>query len=199
MFTGLITAIGEVREVSSTDAGREFLIASPYGALSLGESIACNGACLTVRDSSVDAFRVAAVVTTLDRTTIGAWGVGTKVNLERALAVGDRLGGHIVQGHVDGVGTVRTVARREDAWLIDLDVPPDIDELLVPLGSVAVDGVSLTVNALPRPGVLQLSIIEHTLRHTTLGALRAGDRVQLEADMLAKHLKRLAAPLLTNQ
>lgn len=199
MFTGLITAVGEVREVSTTDAGRELVVAAPYDGLQAGESIACNGACLTVRAFGPGWFSVAAVVTTLDRTTIGEWTVGTRLNLERALAVGDRLGGHIVQGHVDGVGTVRRVARHGDAWLIDVDVPAAIDELLVPLGSIAVDGVSLTVNALPQPGVLQLSIIEHTLRHTTLGALTAGDRVQLEADVLAKHLKRLAAPLLTSQ
>ena len=199
MFTGLITAVGEVREVSTTDAGRELVVAAPYEALRVGESIACNGACLTVRTVGPGWFSVAAVVTSLDRTTIGAWTVGTRLNLERALAVGDRLGGHIVQGHVDGVGTVRRVARHGDAWLIDLDVPAAIDELLVPLGSIAVDGVSLTVNALPQPGVLQLSIIDHTLRHTTLGARQAGDRVQLEADVLAKHLKRLAAPLLTSQ
>jgi riboflavin synthase len=199
MFTGLITAVGEVRQVSTTDAGRELVVAAPYEGVQLGESIACNGACLTVRAFGPGWFSVAAVVTTLDRTTIGDWTVGTPLNLERALAVGDRLGGHIVQGHVDGVGIVRHVAQRGDAWLIDLDVPASIDELLVPLGSIAVDGVSLTVNALPQPGVLQLSIIEHTLRHTTLGALAAGHRVQLEADVLAKHLKRLAAPLLTSQ
>jgi riboflavin synthase len=199
MFTGLITAVGEVREVSSTDAGRELVVAAPYTGLQLGESIACSGACLTVRESGAGWFRVAAVVTTLDRTTIGAWTKGTKLNLERALAVGDRLGGHIVQGHVDGVGTVLAVVQQGDALLIDVSVPADIDDLLVPLGSIAVDGVSLTVNALPQPGALQLSIIDHTLRHTTLGTLRAGDRVQLEADVLAKHLKRLAAPLLTSQ
>ena len=198
MFTGLITAVGEVREVSTTDAGRTLVVTAPYERVETGESIACNGVCLTVREHGAGWFTVAAVVTTLDRTTIGAWTAGTRLNLERALAVGDRLGGHIVQGHVDGVGTVRQVERRGDAWLIDIDVPPDVDELLVPLGSIAVDGVSLTVNALPRPGVLQLSIIEHTMRHTTLGALLPGDRVQLEADILAKHLKRLAAPLLTN-
>jgi riboflavin synthase len=199
MFTGLITAVGEVREVSTTDAGRELVVAAPYEGLQVGESIACNGACLTVRAFGRGWFTVAAVVTTLDRTTIAHWTVGTRLNLERALAVGDRLGGHIVQGHVDGVGTVRAVARQGDAWLIDLEVPALIDELLIPLGSIAVDGVSLTVNALPHSGVLQLSIIEHTLRHTTLGALSVGDRVQLEADVLAKHLKRLAAPLLTSQ
>ncbi len=198
MFTGLITAVGEIREVSTTDAGRELVVAAPYEQVVTGESIACNGACLTVREQGAGWFRVAAVVTTLDRTTVGAWTVGTKINLERALAVGDRLGGHIVQGHVDGVGTVRQLERRGDAWLIDIDVTPAIDELLVPLGSIAVDGVSLTVNALPRPGVLQLSVIEHTLSHTTLGTLRSGDRVQLEADILAKHLKRLSAPLLTH-
>ncbi len=199
MFTGLITAVGEVREVSTTDAGRALVVTAPYEGLQVGESIACNGACLTVRTVGPGWFSVAAVVTTLDRTTIAEWTVGRRLNLERALAVGDRLGGHIVQGHVDGVGTVRSVARQGDAWLIDLDVPAHLDELLVPLGSIAVDGVSLTVNALPHPGVLQLSIIEHTLRHTTLGALAVGDRVQLEADVLAKHLKRLAAPLLTSQ
>jgi riboflavin synthase len=196
MFTGLITAVGEVREVSTTDAGRELDIGAPYADLQVGESIACNGACLTVRAFGDGWFSVGAVGTTLGRTTIGDWRVGTALNLERALAVGDRLGGHIVQGHVDGVGYVVAAVRQGDAWLLDIEVPGEIDELLVPMGSIAVDGVSLTVNALPRPGVLQLSIIDHTLRHTTLGALRAGDAVQLEADVLAKHLKRLAAPLL---
>lgn len=196
MFTGLITAVGEIREASVTDAGREFVVAAPYEGVALGESIACNGACLTVRAAGNGWFSVAAVVTTLERTTIGDWGAGTRLNLERALAVGDRLGGHIVQGHVDGVGRVLATERRGDAWVIDVEVPAEVDELLVPLGSIAVDGVSLTVNALPRPGVLQLSIIEHTLRHTTLGALRPGDGVHLEGDVLAKHLKRLAAPLL---
>ncbi len=196
MFTGLITAVGEIREVSETDAGREFVVAAPYEGVAVGESIAVNGACLTVRERAPGWFRVAAVVTTLARTTVAGWRVGTRVNLERALAVGDRLGGHIVQGHVDGVGRVSAVERQGDALLIDVEVPADVDELLVPLGSVAVDGVSLTVNALPRPGVLQLSLIEHSLRHTTLGALRVGDPVQLEADILAKYLKRLAAPLL---
>ncbi|MDH5235973.1 MAG: riboflavin synthase [Gemmatimonadota bacterium] len=197
MFTGLVTAIGEIREVSATDAGRELVIGAPYGDVTVGESIAVNGACLTVRECGKGWFSVAAVVTTLGRTAMDGWRVGTKLNLERALAVGDRLGGHIVQGHVDGVGRVLSSAQERDAWLIDIEVPAEVDELLVPLGSVAVDGVSLTVNALPRPGVLQLSIVEHTLRHTTLGALRAGDLVQLEADILAKYLKRLAAPLLT--
>ena len=196
MFTGLITAVGEVRKVSTTDAGRELVIGAPYADLHIGESIACNGACLTVRAFGDGWFSVGAVVTTLGRTTIGDWEVGTALNLERALAVWDRLGGHIVQGHVDGVGRVVAAVPHGDAWLLDIEVPGEIDDLLVPMGSIAVNGVSLTVNALPRPGVLQLSIIDHSLRHTTLGALRTGDAVQLEADIIAKHLKRLAAPLL---
>jgi riboflavin synthase len=196
MFTGLITAVGEVVAVSTTDAGRELVVAAPYTGLEIGESIACNGACLTVREIGDGRFTVAAVVTTLDRTTIGGWTVGTRLNLERALAVGDRLGGHIVQGHVDGVGTVRRAETHEDAWLVDIAVPADVDELLVLRGSITVDGVSLTVQDLPEPGVLRISVIDHTLRHTTLGTLRTGDGVHLEADILAKHLKRLAAPLL---
>ncbi len=196
MFTGLITAVGEVREASMTDAGREVVVASPWDDITIGESIACNGACLTVRERGAGWFSVAAVVTSLERTTIGAWAPGMRLNLERALAVGDRLGGHIVQGHVDGVGRVASSERRGDAVLIDIEVPSEVDDLLVPLGSVALDGVSLTVNALPRPGVLQVSVIDHTLRHTTLGALRAGGAVQHEADILAKYLKGLAAPLL---
>jgi riboflavin synthase len=112
------------------------------------------------------------------------------------MRVGDRLGGHIVQGHVDGTGEVVSVVQRDDAWLIDVSVPADIAELLVPHGSITVDGVSLTVNALPRPGVLQLSIIEYTYRHTTLGERAAGDRVHLEGDVIGKYVRQLVAPYL---
>lgn len=191
MFTGLVDDIGVVTAVRANAAGREFDVRCRYGDLVTGESIACDGACLTVREHAVGWFRVAAVVTTLDRTTIGAWVEGTRLNLERAMALGDRLGGHLVQGHVDGVGEVLATGRREDAWLIDIRVPPEVDELLVPHGSITVDGVSLTVNALPAPGVLQVSIIEHTERHTTLGERRPGDRVHLEADILGKYVRRL--------
>jgi riboflavin synthase len=132
-------------------------------------------------------------VTTLGRTTIGDWREGQRVNLERAMRLDDRLGGHLVQGHVDAVGRVARVAQDRDALLIDVELPPGMSELMVPHGSVAVDGVSLTVNALPAPDVLQLSIIEYTARHTTLGALKAGDDVQVEADMIGKHVRRLLA------
>jgi riboflavin synthase len=194
MFTGLIEAIGTIESVSDTEAGREFRVRSPWHDLRDGESIAINGACLTVRSSRADSFVVAAVVTTLDRTTMGSWSTGTRVNLERAIKVGDRLGGHLVQGHVDGVGTVRSVARKESALLLDIDVPLEVARLLVPHGSITVDGISLTVNRLPAPGTVQVSIIEWTERHTTLGALAAGDRVHLEADVIGKYVQALLAP-----
>jgi riboflavin synthase len=113
------------------------------------------------------------------------------LNLERALQVGDRLGGHLVQGHVDGVGTVERVVARQDARLLDLRVPPEVARVSVPLGSVTVDGVSLTVNAIPAPGVIQISLIPFTLQHTTLGERRAGDRVHLEADAIGKYVAEL--------
>jgi len=110
------------------------------------------------------------------------------------MKVGDRLGGHIVQGHVDAVGTVRDVSRRESALLVDIYTPEDVGRLLVPHGSIAVDGVSLTVNALPSPGIMQVALIEWTENHTTLGALRAGDAVHLEADVIGKYVQALVTP-----
>jgi len=194
MFTGLIDDVGVVERVERTEAGRELRVASRYTGLVAGESIAVNGACLTVREHGDGWFSVAAVVTTLERTTIGSWDVGRRVNLERALRLGDRLGGHIVQGHVDAVGVVEASRRRDDALLVDLRFPDELEPLMVPHGSVAVDGVSLTVNALPAPGILQLSLIEYTWTHTTLGALRPGDGVHVEADMIGKYVRQLVAP-----
>lgn len=191
MFTGLIDDVGRITGVGSSDAGREFRIECGYADLEEGESVAVNGACLTVRDCGPKWFTAAAVATTLDRTTLGSWAAGRNVNLERALKIGGRLGGHFVQGHVDGVAVVDDVRQRGDARLVDLALPPGLAELMVPHGSLAVDGVSLTVNELPAPGQVQLSLIEFTLRHTALGALAAGDRVHVEADMLGKYVQRL--------
>lgn len=194
MFTGLITDIGTIDRVASTAAGREFRVRSAFTGLVAGESIAVNGACLTVREAGDGWFVVAAVTTTLERTTMGGWSTGRRVNLERALALGDRLGGHLVQGHVDGVGTVVAVSVQGDARLVDVRVPAALVPLLVPLGAITVDGVSLTVNALPAADVVQLSLIEFTLRHTTLVALVAGSTVHLEGDLIGKYVQRLAAP-----
>jgi riboflavin synthase len=202
VFTGLVDDVGTIEHVAVTAAGREFRIRTRYTGLVEGESIACEGVCLTVREfGAADGgswFTVAAVVTTLGRTALLGWEAGRRINLERAMRAGDRLGGHIVQGHVDGVGRVRSVERRGDAWLIDVSLPGEFDALLVPQGSITVDGVSLTVNALPEPGVVQLSIIEYTHRHTTLGLRRAGDPVHVEADMIGKHVQRLLAPYLAS-
>jgi len=191
MFTGLVDDVGRVTNVAESGAGRELRIESRYRDLVDGESIAINGACLTVLAHGDEWFAVAAVETTLGRTTMGDWRAGRRVNLERALKVGDRLGGHFVQGHVDGVATVEDVRQQGDARLVDLALPPGLAELMVQHGSVAVDGVSLTVNDLPVPGTLQLSLIDYTLRHTTLGELARGDRVHVEADMLGKYVQRL--------
>ena len=208
MFTGLVDDVGVVERVERTEAGRTLRIASRYTGLATGESIAVNGACLTVLDHGTGWFSVAAIVTTLGRTTIGGWAPGSRVNLERAMRLGDRLGGHLVQGHVDGVGDVEEMRRVDDALLADIRLPADLEPLMVPHGSVAIDGptyfmwslllvidgVSLTVNALPVPGILQVSLIEHTARHTTLGALRAGDTVNVEADMVGKYVRQLVTP-----
>jgi riboflavin synthase len=194
MFTGLVDAVGTIDRVTETPTGREFLIRSRYDDLEDGESVAVNGACLTVYDRADDRFTVAAVVTTLGRTAMAGWEAGKRVNLERALKASDRLGGHIVQGHVDGLGTVREVTRSGDAVLVDVAVPSEIAELLVPHGSITVDGVSLTVNAIPEPSVVQLSLIDYTLRHTTLGDLRPGDVVHVEGDVIGKYVRQFVAP-----
>jgi riboflavin synthase len=199
VFTGLVDDVGHIEHVEVTEAGREFRVRCRYDDLADGESIALDGVCLTVREKGAGWFTAAAVVTTLGRTHLDAWEAGRRVNLERALRFGDRLGGHLVQGHVDGVGTVRGTEELGDAFLIDVELPPELDELMVPHGSITVDGVSLTVNALPEPGVVQLSIIEYTRRHTTLGLRAAGDRVHVEADVIGKYVKRLVTPYLAQR
>lgn len=191
MFTGLIDDVGRIEAVSRTAAGLELRISCRYDDLVEGESIAVNGACLTVVAHGNGWFTVGAITTTLGRTTIGSWDVGRRVNLERALRAGDRLGGHFVQGHVDGVARVTAVAVDGDAQIVDLALPAGLAELMVQHGSLAVDGVSLTVNDLPAPGSVQLSLIDYTLRHTTLGTLVPGDQVHVEADMLGKYVHRL--------
>jgi len=134
---------------------------------------------------------VEAIVTTRSRTWFGDLQVGDEVNLERALKVGDRLGGHFVQGHVDAVGEVCGTKTEADALFLDVSVPDEIDELTVPHGSVSIDGVSLTVNAMPAPNVVQVALIPYTLEHTTLGNLKTGDKVHLEGDMIGKFVRQL--------
>jgi riboflavin synthase len=191
MFTGIITAVGRVSARAERDGGLELTFAAPYPDLALGESIAVDGACLTVQTRERHEFTCHIIRTSLDRTNFDSYTIDRKVNLERALQVGDRLGGHLVQGHVDGVGRVERVAEREDARLLDLRVPAEVARVSVPLGSITVDGVSLTINAIPAPGLIQISLIPFTLQHTTLGERRTGDRVQLEADTIGKYVAEL--------
>ena len=194
MFSGLGSAIGTITAARRTARGLRVTIAAPYRGLRVGESIAVDGACLTVIARGRGTFAVEAIGTTRGRTRIGDYRAGQPVNLERALRAADRLGGHLVAGHVDGVG--RVVRRREagDALLLDLRVPAAVRALCVPHGSITVDGVSLTINALPKGGLVQVALIPHTRQVTTLGAARVGGRVHLEADLVGKFVRQLVGP-----
>ena len=190
MFTGIVSAVGRIEAVAA-NGGRVLRIRAPYRGVKKGESIAVNGACLTVEKVAKGSFTVHAVQTTLGRTLIGEWQKGGTVNLERAVRAADLMGGHIVQGHVDGVGAVQRIADADDAVLVDIRVPREVVETTVRHGAITVDGVSLTVNELPSAGVVQVSLVPFTREHTTLGTLKPGDRVHVEADVLGKYVRQL--------
>ena len=195
MFTGLIETVGTLTEMRRTPAGVELRIENPWNDLTAGESISVSGVCLTVLESGDRWFTVAAMVMTISRTAIGEWTAGTRVNLERAMRADSRFGGHIVQGHVDGVGVVEGVNREGDALLIDVQLPPGLAETLVLHGSVALDGFSLTVNRL-QSDKLQVALIDYTLGHTALGDLVRGSRLHVETDVVGKYVRALVAPYL---
>jgi len=191
MFTGIITDLGRVRRIEPS-GDTKITIETHYDTdtIPLGASIAHNGCCLTVIDTGPDCYTVQASAETLGVTTLGFWTEGTRVNLERALAVGDELGGHIVSGHVDGVA--RVAGRREEGESVRFTfiVPEALKGYIAPKGSVALDGVSLTVNAVADDH-FDVNIIPHTAQVTTFGAMAVGDRVNLEIDMLARYVARL--------
>lgn len=191
MFTGLVGAVGTIRRASRAMDGLGLTIAAPLRGVKRGESIAVDGACLTVTRVGRGWLAVHIVETTLGRTRFGTAAAGDRVNLERALKAGDRLGGHMVQGHVDGLGRVRAVTRRKDAVLVDLRIPAGVARVSVPLGSITVDGVSLTVVAKPARNTVRLSLIPFTLEHTTLGRLRPGSVVHVEGDLIGKYVAEL--------
>ncbi len=191
MFTGIVTAVGRIESVERQDDRLRLRIKAPYRDLELGESIAVAGVCLTVVEREDDVFAVDAVVTTRSRTRFGEFMPGDPVNLERPLAVGDRLGGHFVQGHVDGLGEVLAVREEADAVLVDIRLPQPVAELSIPHGSITVDGVSMTINAMPEPDVVQIAVIPYTREQTTLGRLVPGVRVHVEGDVLGKFVRQL--------
>ncbi len=197
MFTGLVEAVGQLRAVEVLPDGRRFLIEAPAlaGELGVGESVAVDGVCLTVTERDSTTFHVQAVGPTLERTTAGEWQPGRRLNLERALRADARLGGHFVQGHIDGVGTVRNLAHIGEHVLLDVSLPTVVAEVTVLHGSIAVDGVSLTVSALPFQDCAQLALIPHTWAHTNLSRLQEGAQVNLEGDLLGRfvvqYLKRM--------
>ncbi|MBV8613588.1 MAG: riboflavin synthase [Acetobacteraceae bacterium] len=196
MFTGIITALGTVREITPLGEGRDMrlVIAAPWpdtGQIPIGASIACSGCCLTAVEVGPEFFAADASAETLARTTMGGWRVGTRVNLERSLRLGDELGGHLVSGHVDGVGEAVSSEPENASTRWRFRVPGALARFIAEKGSVAVDGVSLTVNAV-EGDTFDVNVIPHTAAVTRFGALRPGEAVNIEIDTLARYVARLA-------
>lgn len=191
MFTGIVTDLGAVRSVEKRGDSR-FLVATGYDmeGVAIGASIACSGACLTVVDKGPDWFATDVSAETLARTTLGDWGPGTRVNLERPLRAGDELGGHIVLGHVDGVGEIAGREPVGDSVRLEIAAPDSLARFIAEKGSIAVDGIALTVNRVAGAR-FEVNVIPHTLACTTLGAAALGARVNLEVDVLARYVARL--------
>lgn len=199
MFTGIIEEIGEITAIAPAGDGWRLTVRAPTASADAvhGESIAVSGVCLTVVGSTADTFDTDVMKQTLDVAAIGDATVGTRVNIEKAMPVGARLGGHIVQGHVDGTGTVLEVRPGAQWSVLRISLPADLAPLVVDKGSISVDGTSLTVSAVSTPAEAQawfeVSLIPETLAATTLGSRAVGDRVNLETDILARHVERLLA------
>jgi len=191
MFTGIVTDVGRVRSVHETNRDRRFEIETAFdlSTVDIGASISHAGCCLTVVDKGDGWFAVEVSGETLSLTTLDQWGQGRRVNLERAAKVGDELGGHIVSGHVDGVGEVLSVASEGGSHRVRIRAPRPLHRFIAPKGSITVEGVSLTVNEVEED-VFGVNLIPHTWDVTTLGELKAGSRVNLEIDMLARYLAR---------
>ncbi len=191
MFSGIITDLGEVRSIKPKgDTRFEFTTGFDTADIDPGASVCCSGVCLTVIDKGKGWFATEASAETLSRTTMGGWKEGAPVNFERALKIGDELGGHIVSGHVDGVATVISATPEGDSRRMVLETPDSLHRMIAAKGSVAIDGVSLTVNH-ARGREFGVNVIPHTLKSTTLGRLEPGSSVNVEIDMLARYVARL--------
>ncbi len=194
MFTGIIEEVGRVRSVEDLETGRRLALdaGAAREGMRAGDSIALDGVCTTVVGLYPGGFTIEAIGTTLSRTTLGEFAPGRRVNLERPLCLGDRLGGHLVQGHVDAVGRVSGIQRDGEHVLLDVTMPEEVAEITVLHGSIAINGVSLTVNRLLPGDVVQVALIPYTWEHTDLADLHVGEGVNLEADMLGKFVAQLA-------
>ena len=201
MFTGLIEEVGRVESATRTERGLRLQVSARavLDDLKVGDSIAVDGVCQTVVERSDTSFSMEAMAPTLARTTLGQLKAGSRVNLERPLSLATRLGGHLVQGHVDAVGTVEKVTRHDEHVLVDVAIPEEVAAVTVLHGSITIHGVSLTVNDIPRDGVIQVALIPHTWQHTNLSDLAAGSSVNVEGDMIGKfvveYLKRRTSTL----
>lgn len=191
MFTGIVTAIGRISSVEKQGDWR-FVIEAPWACeeIALGASICCSGVCLTVTQRDAGRFAVEVSEETLSCTTIGSWDIGTQINLERALKMGDELGGHVVSGHVDGLAVLDKITPVADSHRLDISVPQTLAGLIAEKGSVALDGVSLTVNSVEN-NRFSVNIIDHTWKNTTLGQRGEQDNLNVEIDMLARYVFRL--------
>lgn len=196
MFSGIVEEVGVIRAVTTQETTRSLQVDAPGIAseLSRGDSVAVDGACLTVTETRPDGFTVDVIGTTLERTIAGGYGVGDRANLERAVQIGKRLDGHLVQGHVDGIGHLRKKMRSGEYWLIDVALPEDVYAQTIEHGSITLNGVSLTVSELlPESGV-RIGIIPFTHEHTNLGALQPDDAVNVEGDLIGKYVARILSP-----
>jgi riboflavin synthase len=195
MFTGIITDLGAIAEITQGEAAKRFRIVTTYDMANvpMGASIACNGCCLTVVEKGVDWFSADASTETLAKTTLGNWKAGDRVNLERPLKVGDELGGHIVLGHVDGVAEVTAIRDEAGSKRYTIAPPADLAKFIAAKGSVALDGVSLTVNEVDAT-TFGVNIIPHTQKVTTFGGLKVGSLLNVEIDSLARYVARLIQP-----
>jgi riboflavin synthase len=195
MFKGIIEAVGTIDAVADRQTTRRFDVHSPdlAGELAPGDSVAVDGACLTVVELGEDRFSVDVIGTTLEKTVAGSYVNGSRVNLERALLMGGRIDGHLVQGHVDGVGRLERRMRDGEFWILDVRLPPEIADLTVRHGSVTINGVSLTVSDLPAPDVCRVGLIPFTHAHTNLGGLAEGAAVNVEGDLIGKYVGRILA------
>ncbi len=192
MFTGIIEGSGTIKKIDSKSEGAVLAIETDIdlAETKIGDSIAVNGACLTAVSFEKKLFKVDMAPETIARTTFKNASAGTKVNIERALRLSDRLDGHLVSGHIDGTGTIASKVKKSNAWIITINVPTKLAEQMIEKGSIAIDGISLTINKCSNKD-FEISVIPHTLKMTTIEGKNVGDKVNIETDMLGKYVQKI--------